>query len=89
MAEWAQGKLKSKKEALRHALVGRLTQVQRWGLGEFLARVEELAAALQRVEIRIGEEVEHCPDPFGLCRKVYELYHILKCVSVKNTTNCI
>lgn len=64
LAELAQGKLKSKKDALRHALVGRLTQVQRWVLGELLARVEELDAALQRVETRIGEEVEQCPDPF-------------------------
>jgi transposase len=64
LAELAQGKLKNKKDALRQALVGRLTQVQRWVLGELLARVEELEAALQRVETRIGEEVEHCPDPF-------------------------
>jgi transposase len=64
LAELAQGKLKSKKDALRHALVGRLTQVQRWVLGELLARIEELDTALQRVETRIGEEVEHCPDPF-------------------------
>ena len=64
MAELAQGKLKNKKDALRHALGGRLTQVQRWVLGELLARVEELDAAIQRVEIRIGEEVERCPDPF-------------------------
>jgi len=34
------------------------------------------------------------PLPYGgklrqrLCRKVYELYHILKCGSVKNTTHC-
>lgn len=64
LAELAQGKLKNKKDALRCALVGRLTQVQRWVLGELLARVEELDAALQRVETRIGEEVEQCPDPF-------------------------
>jgi transposase len=64
LAELAQGKLKNKKEALRQALVGRLTQVQRWVLGELLARIEELDTALQRVETRIGEEVEHCPDPF-------------------------
>lgn len=64
LAELAQGKLKNKKDALRQALVGRLTQVQRWVLGELLARVEELDAALHRVETRIGEEVEQCPDPF-------------------------
>ncbi len=38
LAELAQGKLKNKKDALRHASVGRLTQVQRWVLGELLAR---------------------------------------------------
>ncbi len=65
LAERAQGKLKSKKAALRQALEGRLTQVQRWVLGELLARVEELDAALQRVERRLGEESEHCADPFG------------------------
>ena len=64
LAELAQGKLKNKKDALRQALVGRLTQVQRWVLGELLARIEELDAARQRVETRIGEEVEQCPDPF-------------------------
>ena len=29
-----------------------------------LSRVEELEAALTRVETRIGEEVAACPDPF-------------------------
>jgi transposase len=60
----AQGKLKSKKAELRRALEGRLTQVQRWVLAEFLTRVEELEAALTRVEARIGEEVTACADPF-------------------------
>jgi transposase len=64
LAEMAQGKLKSKKAELRRALAGRFTQVQRWVLAEFLTRVEELEAALTRVEARIGEEVAACPDPF-------------------------
>jgi len=64
LAEMAQGKLKSKKAELRRALEGRLTQVQRWVLAEFLTRVEELEAALTRVEARIGEEVTACADPF-------------------------
>jgi transposase len=64
LAEMAQGKLKSKKAELRRALAGRLTQVQRWVRAEFLTRVEELEAALTRVEARIGEEVAACPDPF-------------------------
>ena len=64
LAELAQGKLKSKKSELRRALDGRLTQVQRWVLAELLTRVEELEAALTRVEARIGEEVTACPDLF-------------------------
>jgi len=64
LAELAQGKLKSKKAELRRALEGCLTQVQRWVLTELLTRVEELEAALTRVETRIGEEVAACPDPF-------------------------
>jgi len=64
LAELAQGKLKSKKAELRRALEGCLTPVQRWVLTELLTRVEELEAALTRVETRIGEEVAACPDPF-------------------------
>src|SRR5215210_4838873 len=64
LAELAQGKLKSKKAELRRALEGRLTQVQRWVLAEFLTCVEELEAALTRGEARIGEEVTACADPF-------------------------
>jgi transposase len=63
LAELAQGKLQSKKAELRLALEGRLTQVQRWVLAELLTRVEELEAALTRVEARIGEEVTACADP--------------------------
>jgi transposase len=64
LAEMALGKWKSKRAELRRALAGRLTQVQRWVLAEFLTRVEELEAALTRVEARIGEEVAACSDPF-------------------------
>jgi transposase len=64
LAEMARGKLKSKKAELRRALEGRLTQVQRWVLAELLTRVEELEAALTRVETHLGEEVAVCPDPF-------------------------
>jgi transposase len=64
LAELAQGKLRSKKSELRRALDGCLTQVQRWVLMELLTRVEELEAALTRVEARIGEEVAACADPF-------------------------
>ncbi len=65
LAELAQGKLKSKKAELRRALEGRCTPVQRWVLTEFLTRLEELEAALTRVERRSGEEVAACPDPFA------------------------
>ena len=64
LAELAQGKLKSKKGELRRALEGRLTQAQRWGLTELLARLDEGEAALSRAEARIGEEVATCRDPF-------------------------
>jgi transposase len=64
LAELAQGKLKSKKAELRRAREGRLTQVQRWVLAEFLTRVEELEAARTRVAARIREEVTACADPF-------------------------
>ena len=64
LAARAQGKLKSKKAELRRARDGRLPPVQRWVLAELLTRVEELEAALTRVEARIGEEVAACPDPF-------------------------
>jgi transposase len=64
LAEMAQGKLKSKKAELRRALAGHFTQVPRWVLAELLARVEELEAALTRVEARIGEEVTACADSF-------------------------
>src|SRR5262249_47936866 len=64
LAELAQGKLKRKKGELRRALTGHLTEAQRWVLQELLTRLEELDAALDRVETRIGEEVERCQDAF-------------------------
>ena len=64
LAGLAQGRLKSKTDALRQALAGRLTGAQRWVLGEALARWEELEGALTRLETRIREEVQACADPF-------------------------
>jgi transposase len=64
LAELAQGKLKSKKDLLRRALQGCLTETQRWVLAELLARLAELDAALSRVETRLGEAVATHPDPF-------------------------
>ncbi len=65
LAEFAQGKLKNKKAALRRALTGSLTPVQRWVLRELLTRAEELEAARGRVETRLHEAVAMCTDPFG------------------------
>ena len=64
LAELAQGRLKSKKEALRQALAGRLDASATLGPGRGAGPVEELEAALSRVEARIGEEVQACADPF-------------------------
>jgi transposase len=64
LAALAQGRLKSKQDALRQALAGRLTGAQRWVLSELLARWEELEGALSRVETRSREEVQACANPF-------------------------
>jgi transposase len=56
--------LKRKQPQLQQALEGRLTQAQRWILGQLLDQYEQGAAALQRVEERIGQEVESSADPF-------------------------
>lgn len=56
--------MRSKKPELQRALTGRLTQAQRWVLGELLARYEELEAALARVNERIRQEVDQNADPF-------------------------
>ena len=64
LAELAQGKLKSKKDLLRRAWQGCLTETQRWVLAELLARLAELDAALSRVETRLGEAIAAHPDPF-------------------------
>jgi transposase len=49
---------------LQQALEGRLTQAQRWILGQLLDQYDQSAAALTRVEERIKQEVESSPDPF-------------------------
>jgi transposase len=56
--------LKRKQPQLQQALEGRLTQAQRWILGQLLDQYEHVAAALERVEERIGQEVESSTDPF-------------------------
>jgi len=64
MADLARRRLKAKKPQLRRALQGRLTEAQRWVLGELLRRYDELEAARARVNEHIRQEVEHNRDPF-------------------------
>jgi transposase len=64
LSELAYTTLKRKQSQLQQALEGRLTQAQRWILGQLLDQYEQGAAALQRVEERIGQEVESSADPF-------------------------
>jgi transposase len=64
MSHMARGLLKRKQPQLEQALVGRLTPVQRWVLGELLDQYERVEVALTRAEERIGEEVKNSPDPF-------------------------
>jgi transposase len=61
MASLAQRQLKEKKPELRRALVGRLTESQRWVLTELLARYEELELAIRRVDERIDKELAQHP----------------------------
>jgi transposase len=56
--------LKRQQPQLQQALEGRLTQAQGWILGQLLDQYEHVTAALQRVEARIGQEVESNADPF-------------------------
>jgi transposase len=64
MSHLAQTSLKRKQPQLQQALEGRMTQAQRWILGQLLDQYEQVTAALQRVEERIGQEVESSADPF-------------------------
>jgi transposase len=61
MANLAQRQLKQKKPELRRALVGRLTESQRWVLSELLTRYEEVEAAIARVDERIDRELTTHP----------------------------
>jgi transposase len=64
LADLALGRLKEKHEQLQKAVLGRLTETQRWVLRELLARYEEVAMALARVQQRIDQQVREDPDPF-------------------------
>ena len=64
LAALAKGRLKEKEHELRRALDGRLTTAQRFVLAELVNRVEELDAALKRVNEEIKREVEASENPF-------------------------
>lgn len=61
MANLAQRQLRKKKPELRRALVGRLTEAQRWVLTELLSRYEEVESAIARVNERIDKELAQHP----------------------------
>lgn len=61
MASLAQRQLKEKKPELRRALVGRLTESQRWVLTELLTRYEEVESAITHVNERIEKELAQHP----------------------------
>jgi len=63
MADVARKSLQRKKPELVRALDGRLTDTQRWVLGELLAQYDDLEAALARVEAHIRQAIEESPDP--------------------------
>lgn len=64
LAELARGRLREKSDQLQKAVEGRLTETQRWVLGELLARYGEVETALERVQQRIDEQIRRDPDPF-------------------------
>lgn len=64
LASLAVGRLKEKHDQLQKAVVGRLTQTQRWVLRELLARLDEVQSALSRVDEQIERQVAEDPDPF-------------------------
>lgn len=63
LASLAKGSLKRKAVELERALSGRLSAAQRFVLAELVARVEELDAALGRVNREIEREVEASENP--------------------------
>ncbi len=64
LADLALGRLKSKRDELQKAVVGRLTETQRWVLRELLARYDQVEAALARVQERIEQQIREDCDPF-------------------------
>jgi transposase len=64
LAELARGRLRRKGVELRRSLEGRLTKSQRFVLSELLHRLDEVGAAILRVNEQIEAEVRECRDPF-------------------------
>ena len=64
MSHLARRALKRKQPQLQQALEGRMTQAQRWVLGQLLDQYDQIEAALTRAEERIRQEVESSADPF-------------------------
>jgi transposase len=64
LAEMARGRLNKKKSELRRALKGQLTSAQRFVLGELLNRINEVAAAIERVNEQLRQMVENNTEPF-------------------------
>ena len=64
LSQLAHTTLRRKQPQLQQALEGRLTQAQRWILGQLLDQYEQVEAAISRVAARITQEVESSPDPF-------------------------
>lgn len=61
MANLAQKQLKEKKEELRRALLGKLSDAQRWVLTELLNQYEAVEASIMRVNDRITHELAQHP----------------------------
>ena len=64
MSHLARRPLKRKQPQLQQALEGRMTEAQRWVLGQLLDQYDQVEAALTRVAERIKQEVETSADPF-------------------------
>jgi transposase len=64
LAEMARGRLTKKKAELRRALKGQLTSAQRFVLGELLKLLDELSAAVERVNEKLRQQVEKNTEPF-------------------------
>jgi transposase len=64
LAGLALGRLKSKREQLQKAVVGRLTETQRWVLRELLGRYDQVEVALARVQQRLDQQIREDQDPF-------------------------